>query len=287
MRTLISLSQIIVLCTASLFLTSCGPQTMYVHVEVLDKFSVKPIDSAEVVIFRQALGGSDMEVYRCLTDGNGVCALSFEIDEQFAYRVEATRQHFVNPVSEDGSDYLHQAALEISDSNSVILYLESILPPDPGRFEKMHSIVPISQVVAAISADEWAWTFLPKISWTDVPILLNQGQDSTFIKKYPRNPRSRYRPDSIRAGLASLWLIEALRKQQLGNQKEFYSLNPPSRAPVLGTRRGNPSGYNSVEQINLAHEAYAKWWSEMPADSTERAKAIRENPLKGIGISWM
>lgn len=269
------------------FLISCGPKSMHVNVEVLEKFSGAAVDSAEVVVFKKAIGGADQRVYSCTTDGNGQCFMSFEIDEQFSYRIEASRQYFANPVSENGADYLHQAALEIRDTNTVSLYLESIQAPDPERFEKMYPVVPISQVVAAIAADEWNWTFLPKISWTDVPILLNQGQDSTFIKNYPRNPRSRYRPDSIRAGLVSLWLIEAVRKQQLRNSDEFYSLDPPSKAPVLGTRKGNRSGYNSVEQINLAHEAYSTWWKEMPNDSTERVEALKKNPLSGLGLSWM
>lgn len=269
------------------FLMSCGPKTMYVEVGVVEKFSGESVDSAEVVVYRKAMGGAEQRVSSCITDGNGACFMDFEIDEQYSYRIETSRPFYANPVSENGADYLHQAALEIRDTNRVSLYLESIQAPDPKRFEKMYPEVPISQVVAAIAADEWSWTFLPKISWSDVPVLLNQGQDSTFIKNYPRNPRSRYRPDSIRAGLVSLWLIEALRKQQLQNNQEFYSLNPPSKAPVLGTRRGNPSGYNSVEQINMAHEAYSTWWKDMPNDSTERMEALKKNPLSGLGFSWM
>lgn len=279
--------QAIILCLGFSFLMSCGPKSMYVEVSVKEKFSKEAIDSAEVRVFRQAVGGAEQGVFSCTTDGNGVCSMTFEIDEQYRYRVEVSRQYYANPVSENGADYLHQASLEISDTNRVSLFLESIQAPDPERFERMYPVVPISQVVAAIAADEWSWTFLPKIAWTDVPILLNQGQDSTFIKNYPRNPRSRYRPDSIRAGLASLWLIEALRKQQIKNTDEFYSLNPPSRAPVLGTKRGNPSGFNSVEQIHMAHEAYSSWWKEMPNDSTERSEALKKNPLSGLGFSWM
>ena len=270
-----------------IFLMACGPQKMYVKVEVRDVFTDAALDSAVVSVFKKARGGAEQKLQSCITDLSGTCSLDLTIDEQFSYRIEAGRSHYVEAVSESGGDYMHEAQLEIQDSVSLTLFLETILPPDPERFEKMYPVVPISQVIAAIAADEWSWSFLPKINWQDVPILLKQGQDSTFIHQYPRNLRSRYRPDSIRAGLVSLWLIEALRKQELRSSEDFYSLMPPSRAPVLGTRKGNPSGYNSVEQLMSAFEAYNAWWEEVPVDSSSRMEAIKKNPLAGIGLSWM
>ncbi|MEM8887433.1 MAG: DUF4943 family protein [Bacteroidota bacterium] len=268
-------------------MVSCGPKQMYVRVEVQDIFSGEKLDSVKVDVLRAAVGGSEQVLQSCYTSAEGNCSLLLEVDDQYRYQVKASRRHFKEALSEDGSDYLHQAKLEVTDSTEVQLFLENILPPDPERFEKMYPVVPISQVIAAISADEWSWSFLPKISWEDVPILLNQGADSTFIKNYPRNLRSTYRPDSIRAGLVALWLVEALRKQELKSNDEYFNLTPPSRAPVLGTRRGNPSGFNSVEQIQAAQEAYNLWWEEVPADSAARMDAIRKNPLAGKGLSWM
>ncbi|MDW3651222.1 MAG: DUF4943 family protein [Bacteroidia bacterium] len=268
-------------------LSSCGPRQMHIKVEVQDIFTGENLDSVKVDVLRAAKGGAAQILQSCYTSTEGNCSLLLEVDEQYAYQVQASRAHYKEALSEDGSDYLHQAKLEISDSTEVQLFLENILPPDPERFEKMYPVVPISQVIAAISADEWSWSFLPKISWEDVPILLNQGADSTFIKNYPRNLRSTYRPDSIRAGLVALWLVEALRKQELKSNDDYFNLSPPSRAPVLGTRRGNPSGFNSVEQIQAAQEAYNIWWEEVPADSAARMDAIRKNPLAGKGLSWM
>lgn len=270
-----------------LFLSACGPRQMYVKVEVQDIFNGESLDSVKVDVLRSARGGTEQVLQTCYTNTEGNCSLLLEVDDQYSYQVKASRHHFKEAVSENGSDYLHQAELEVTDSTEVQLFLENILPPDPERFEKMYPIVPVSQVIAAISADEWSWSFLPKISWEDVPILLNQGADSTFIKNYPRNLRSTYRPDSIRAGLVALWLVEALRKQELKSNDEYFNLTPPSRAPVLGTRRGNPSGFNSIEQIQAAQEAYSLWWEEVPADSAARMDAIRKNPLAGKGLSWM
>lgn len=278
---------IIAVLIGMLLLSSCGPRKVYISVEVQDVLSGQKLDSAQVDLYRNIRGGNEQKLQTCYSDESGSCSFVLEIDESYTYRIEASRVHFAKTLSEDGSTYIHQKTLELGDSIQAQLFLESILPPDPERFEKMYPEVPISQVIAAIAADEWSWSFLPKISWEDVPILLNQGTDSSFVKNYPRNLRSTYRPDSIRAGLVSLWLVEALRKQKIKGNDEFYALTAPSRAPVLGTRRGNPSGYNSVEQLQTAQEAYKEWWEAVPVDSLGRVEAIRKNPLAGKSLSWM
>ncbi|MEM6799789.1 MAG: DUF4943 family protein [Bacteroidota bacterium] len=278
---------IIAILTGILLLSACGPRKVHIAVEVQDVLSGQKLDSAQVDLYRNIRGGNEQKLQTAYSDESGMCSFVIEVDESYSYWVEASRTHFIKTLSEDGGTYIHQQRLQIADSIQAQLFLESILPPDPERFEKMYPKVPISQVIAAIAADEWSWSFLPKISWEDVPILLNQGADSSFVKNYPRNLRSTYRPDSIRAGLVSLWLVEALRKQKIKGEDEFYALTAPSRAPVLGTRRGNPSGYNSVEQLQAAQAAYTAWWEAVPVDSLGRVEAIKKNPLAGKSLSWM
>ena len=149
----------------------------------------------------------------------------------------------------------------------------------------MHDSIPVSQLLASILADEWSWAFLPRLSREHIPALLQLGNDTTYIQNYPHHPLSTYQPDSIRAGLVALWLIEAIRKGEIKGTDALNTLMPPSRAPALGTRRGNPSGRNTPEQVQQAYEGYVQWWEAL--QQAENENAIKNNPLKGKGMSWM
>lgn len=265
---------------------SCGePDPSRVFVSVIDKDNEQPLDSARVILYRIHPELTEVLVDSQITDQQGTCDFSFQWKEGYKYQVVADRKHYQESLNEDGATFEHQQMLEEKDTNEVHLLLEQILPPDPDRFEKMHAEVSVSQVIAAITADEWEWAFLPKMGWEDIPALIQMAGDTNHIINYPRHPMSRYRPDSVRAGLVALWLVEAIRKQAIRNTEARGNLMPPSRAPVLGTRRGNPKGYNSIRQMESAKAGYEAWWEE--AQQPEQTKAIRKNPLRGKGLSWM
>ena len=274
-----------------LMLIHCSPPPTIVQVEVTDKISEKPLDSVSVQLWRELANQPVRQQARSVqkatfvTNSEGKCQFTFEAEDGYGYRVIAERRHFRESVSADGGEYENQAVLEPGDTNVLHLYLEAILPPDPERFTRMHDSVPVNQLLAAIVADEWSWSFLPRLSWQDIPALLQMGADTTYIQNYPRHPLSTYRPDSVRAGLVALWLIEAIRKGEIREVNELSNLMPPSRAPALGTRRGNPSGRNSPDQVSQAYQGYSDWWEE--AQQLERKKAIRKNPLRGKAMSWM
>ncbi|MEZ4826954.1 MAG: hypothetical protein R3C61_11845 [Bacteroidia bacterium] len=92
----------------------------------------------------------------------------------------------------------------------------------------------------------------------------------------------------MRTGLVALWLVEAIRKgttSASAEEEPTGDLMPPSRAPVLGTSKGNPKGYNSTSQIRAALEAYQTWWEN--GKTMEKGEAAKVNPLAGKGLSWM
>lgn len=266
-------------------LFACGepPQTV-VSVQVVDAVREKPLDSACVRFFR-GVGDQAPQLLDSFWTAGGQVDFSFQAEVGYRYSVEATRKHYVPLLNPNGGAYANSLDIIAGDTLRDTLRLEPILPPDPDRYERMHAEVSVPEMLATLQADAWEWAFLPKLSWTDIPSLLPLGADTSFVHQYPLHPLSTYRPDSTRTGLVALWLIEAVRRQE-SRKTESARLMPPSRAPFLGTRRGNPRGYNSPQQVAKAHAAYAAWWEKAQGD-TLRSRAARPNPLRGSGMSWM
>ena len=269
-----------------ILLSAClsDPPTV-AEIEVLDRETREILDSAEVTLLQSTPSGQTTTMATKWSENQEKTVFIFQALEGYSYSVSAERKYFEAAIKEDGGSYANEAIIQLHDTNRIELMLDAILPPDPERFTKMHAEVPINHVVAAIAADEWEWTFLPKMYWEDVPALLKVSGDTSYVHQYPRHPVSTYRPDSVRAGLVALWLVEAIRKQTVKGDSLMVNLAPPSRAPVLGTSRGNPKGYNSPEQIEAAVNAYREWWEA--AQQQEKVEAAKQNPLVGKGISWM
>jgi hypothetical protein len=274
---------------ALLMVGACGgPNETVVISTVTDLETGTPLDSARVYLLAGREKGPLSRKDSCITDAEGQCTLSFLAEEGWQYRAETERRHYERALDSSGLSYTNQATLAPGDTNRLALTLALIPPPDPERFSRMHAEVPIPQLLASLRTDDWTWTFLPQINWTDVPALLEAGADTSFTHSYPTHPQSSYRPDSTRVGLVALWLIEALRQQQL-RSRESANLMPPSRAPFLGTRLGNPRGYNSPEQQSRALEGYRSWYeaTKVEGELLPSPKALRKNPLTGLGLSWM
>lgn len=267
-----------------IFLESCGgPSSQMVSITVIDQLSKQPIDSAAISLFRYYDKEEKTYLDTFWTNTNGEVAFSWKPEDGYTYGVKAERLRYQPSLLPSGAGYQNEAILQPGDTNQWELFLDPISAPDPERFARMHAEIPVKEVVAAIQTDSWTWTFLPRLTWEDVPALLSIADDSTFLHQYPKHPRSTYQPDSVRAGLTALWLVEAIRRQKNGAERPG-ALMPPSRTPVLGTRRGNPSGYNSIQQLQKAAQAYRNWWERY---GQEPRKALRHNPLRGQGLSWM
>jgi hypothetical protein len=271
---------------ACLLCLACGglpPQV--IDILVSDEETELGLDSVQILLYRQFGETAPALIDSQWTSADGTCELLLQPEAGYAYFVRAHRSFYQEAVAAGGGTFLNQADVMDTDSQQIILLLEPIPAPDPERFEKMHESVPIHEVIATLRSDGWEWAFLPHMAWEDIPSLLAVGQDSAYVHQYPHHPRTTYQPDSVRVGLVALWLIETIRKSEIKHE-EFIHLMPPSRAPVLGTRKGNPSGYNSISQMNQAWKGYQNWW-EAAQDTASRSKSIRSNPLKGLGMSWM
>ena len=268
------------------FLTGClGNPPTIVDVEVLDADSRHTLDSARVILYRYYDPEHPVAVDSFFTGPEGKAGFRFKPQEGYKYFVEATRRFYQPVLNENGATYDNRLTVATEDTNTSELLLAEILPPDPERFERMHPKIPVSQLIGALAADEWEWIFLPKLQWEDIPSLIQASTDSSYVQQYPRHPLSTYRPDSVRAGLVSLWLVEAIRNDVAKGDSVLGNLMPPSRAPVLGTKYGNPKGLNSMEQMKTARQAYQDWWDA--GAGQEKRESAKINPLMGKGLSWM
>lgn len=275
----------IFLFTAITLFWGCGPYPTIINLQVVNKETQQPLDSARVVLYRYYDSNYLTAIDSQWTGADGVSNFRFISEDGYKYLVEANRKYFQPVLNENGATYDNQLDIVAGDTNMAVLLLELIPPPDPEKYEMIHPAVPVNQVIAALATDTWEWVFLPKLYWEDIPALLMVGGDSSYVQNYPRNPQSTYRPDSVRTGLVALWLVEAIRKGTLASEEITGDLMPPSRAPVLGTSKGNPKGFNSTAQIRAALQAYQEWWEA--GKTLEKAEAAKANPLAGKGVSWM
>ncbi len=271
-------------------LLACGTAEQVVVVTVKDRVSERNLDSAMVTLSVQAHGQGSRQVIQTLyTQDQGRVVLRYDQEEDAVYWVEAARRFFQPQVNQQGDAYLHEHRLEKGDSAIIELLLEPIPGPDPAFLSKIREEVPVDQVLVALRVNGWNFSLLPQLTWKDVPALLLAGSDTTLLTNYPSHPTSTYKPKQVRAGLVALWLVEAIRKMEMKQDDDMQHIVPPSRAPVLGTKEGNPTGMNSAAQVLQAQQAYQRWYEAVEASgsSKTRLSELRNIPLRGEGLSWM
>ncbi|TAE52542.1 MAG: DUF4943 domain-containing protein [Bacteroidetes bacterium] len=264
-------------------LLSCQQKPKPVHLIVQDKAAKRNLDSAQVVLYRYFGEDARSPIDTGYTDKNGALTLKVLPEKGYHYLAEATRKHYKESLNENGADFEHRKEVYPGDTSHIVLYLEGLVEPDPTRYAQLQARTAVGDVVAAIPSNGWRWTLLPSLTWEDIPALLAIGGDTTQIEKYPHNSGSSLHPAKVRAGLVALWLVEAIRRQEAGTA--MGTLTPPSKMPVLGTKKGAPR-INSPAQVAQAHAAYRLWW-ESASVNTDRKAAAKSSPLKDSGLGWM
>ncbi len=273
---------------AALGLTACGPGEQIVSLQVTDHETSRGLDSA-VVSLEAARPGSTRKVIQTFaTNEEGKLLFRYDREEDVTYWVKTERRFFQYLVNDKGDAYLHEAELQRGDSAIVTLQLEKIPLPNPELVSQMREEVGIEAVLASLRSNAWSYAMLPQLTWEDVPALLAAAGDTAQVTKYPSMPNTTYHPAKVRVGLVALWLVEAIRKMEMKGTDDVLHIVPPSRAPVLGTKEGNPLGYNSPEQVLRAQAAYQAWYeSVQAAGAGQRTSQLLNIPLRNEGMSWM
>ena len=268
--------------------TACGPDQQVVMLSVLNHDTDRGIDSAVVALEAKSAGGSRHTISTFATNDEGKLRFVYSLEEGTTYWVSAQRIFFEPLVNEKGDAYLHEAQLGYGDSSIITLELGQIEAPDPAILTKIREDIPLAEALASLRANGWKYALLPQLTWQDVPALLDAAGDTTLVSNYPTHPTSTYKPKQARVGLVALWMIEAIRKMEMKGTDEAQHIVPPSRAPILGTKEGNPTGHNTADQILRAQQAYRAWYEAVQAAApSRRMNEMRNIPLRGEGMSWM
>lgn len=273
-----------------LFLSSCGPDSQIVVVSVEDYANGRSLDSARVDLITILPGEADPTILSTRYTGeSGSVTFSYDRYKDQPYSIRTNRRFYEPILNEGGDQYLNESILGGGDSVFLRHQLSQIEAPDPDFLSRVREEVGMEEVLTRLKANQWNFALLPQFTWQDVPRLIELGGDTTLISKYPVNPTSTYRPKTARVGLVALWLVEAIRKSEMaGISDELQNLVPPSRAPILGTSQGNPSGKNTADQIQRAQAAYQAWYEAVEAaPRNRRMNEMRNIPLRNEGMSWM
>jgi hypothetical protein len=266
-------------------LSACGGKSPVSNrIQVEEKGTARVLDSARVVVMRffpESVQATPVDTQ--WTDKQGRCEVRFVPEKGYQYRVVASRRHFRESLNANGATYDHEHIIVPGDTGLTRLLVEPILPPTQGPVARTFDRLAVGEVVAALRGNVWKWPFLPNLHWDDIPALLEIGGDTTLIDSFPHNPRVSLTPKKVRAGLAALWLAEAVRKREIA-AAEMPALTAPSNYPVLGTAKAAPA-INSPAQVALALKAYQDWWAAARI-AEDRKEAARNNPLKSTGLGW-
>ncbi len=254
-------------------------------VKVASAETGKALDSVRLYVFRGAGGGSFTLWDSTLQNDTAWLRLSLPASQGYTYRLRAERTYYKPPVSVDGSRYLNEVSFIPKETDSFRLLLAPILAPAIQDIAQAAKTLTVHEVIAQLKANTWEGQYLPRLGWEDIPPLLEVATDTTYLDHFPTRTNNPYRVKQARMGLVALWIVEAIRQdvRKRGNQAGF--LIPASKVPVLGTRRGNPALRNRTQTVQVAADAYNRWWETVK--ELDPAKGARKVPLRGTGYGWM
>lgn len=274
----------------SLWLFSCkGEKAVALTLAVKNQENGSGIPGAKVELHRFYEGGRPVLLDSLQCDENGfISPLKIKFEKGYTYQLTASKAFFEAALSGNGASRANEIRLKPSElpSDTIQLFLRAMEATTPTLDRKEQGTYHVNELIGSLKAGNWSGNFIPRLSWGDIPALLEAGGDTTVIHHFPIKTGSAMHPDSARLGQVMLWMVEAIRRdvsRRAGDKPVF--LMPPSDVPVLGTRRGNPRLFNSKGALERAYRSYQNWWESGSAEDTLRK--ARQNPLRGTGLGWM
>ncbi|MEP5611046.1 MAG: carboxypeptidase-like regulatory domain-containing protein [Cyclobacteriaceae bacterium] len=159
--------------------------------------------------------------------------------------------------------------------------------------KKQSDIEDIERFIDALLSNSYEADYPPKLSWKDIPELLEIADSRIIIDRFPRNILSRLYLKDCQTGIVALWLIDSIRKNEGKKVRKAWYVSP---MPLLQNEsdreisraRGGGNEYipaNSDEKLATAFEAFEAWWKN--AQDLSRSKSKRVNPLQGSELNWL
>ncbi|MCF7957537.1 MAG: HEAT repeat domain-containing protein [Phycisphaerae bacterium] len=133
---------------------------------------------------------------------------------------------------------------------------------------------------------------IPKLSWSDIPVLLQLAESDRALEGMPKLGISSYIGGEGREGMVALWLIDALIKKQVAAMMELQGGNGRLTNHGLGLNPICLKGNMSVKECENSHEIYRevlklyqRWW-QMACYKAPGEAAIFD-PLELTDIQWV
>ncbi len=282
-------SQIHILLVIVLICTSCKITqkeiTKHITVTVIDKRTNKPIGNAIVKL--NLVNDVDVNSKTGNTDSTGKCNFSFDFNDRSHIEVFASKTKYATYFDLENKTSESYKNIKATD-NKIFLYLTSDSLHLLSFYEKITPHYQIDTLIQLLASNHYQpelGGMMPALSWYDISSLLEIRNGQTKITKFPRNAISSTSLDSCYLGILSLWLVESIR---MSEQKDAINLFEkfPSQIPYLRENNGktferNP---NNVEMMELAYQAYQKWWRT--ARTMKRTDACKINPLEKTNLYW-
>ncbi len=268
----------------AVLLMACGGPDSQVLIKVTDPITKLGLDSVKTTIFRTWQGGGKQIVAHGMTNKEGESRLKFRSEEGYQYMAVAEKQYYQALLDSTGAGFMNQTQVQVGVPDTIELKLGLLSAPDLTTLDKLYPKLSGIDAVLRLRSNTWESAGIPRFSWEDIPALLEGSSDTTLISAFPRDPAAVIKTDTVRAGLAALWLVESIRRKAAGNGNQDLLL-PPSKAPVMRVAGHNPSPINTAADVEAAAAAYRTWW-EGVKEFTPR-EAARRNPLTKTGLEWL
>ncbi len=271
-------------------LTSCKStqkeMKKHITVTVIDKKKNNPIGNAIVKL--NLVNDVDVNSKTGNTDSTGKCNFSFAFNDRSLGEVIASKTKYYGYFDLENKRPESSRNIKPTD-NEIILYLTSDSLHLISVYEKMTPHYQIDTLIQLLASNHYQpeqGSMMPALSWYDISSLLEIGNGQTKITKFPRNGISSTSLDSCYLGILSLWLVESIRINEQKNLINPWFEKFPSQTPYLmkkssKTFERNP---NDVDTMELAYQAYQKWWRT--TRSMKKMDACKINPLENTNLYW-
>lgn len=211
----------------------------------------------------------------------------------------ATNTGYVIP-AEIESDLNFNTGLQqqYEETNGLIILKNSIRKESFDRKDqrKQAEIQDVKRFIEELKNNNYVSDFAPKLSWEDIPALMELAGSTKMLTNFPRNILGRYYIEQCQLGIVAMWLIDSIRKNEGKKPRKAWYISP---FPVLKSEgdekkieeymsaghNANILVRNTDEKLRRAHDSYLNWW--MAAQHLKRRKAKRLNPLADTDIKWL
>lgn len=256
------------------------------RITVLDEVDDVPINNARVFLVT-IVNNIDIYIDTLYTDSHGKCKFQVNYPSSAQYQVRADKDGLLH-YFEIGYKNLSRGSsfINTETGNNIKLYLTSDSLNHIKYWSSWTTRYETKTLINLLKSNKYPLrSEFPLLLWEDIPKLLEIGNSTTLINKYPMHIFSSTFPEDCYLGIVSLWFIESIRitelKKTVVPTEKFPSMTPSLHYQGKVDRNRIT---NSVEIMEKAYVEYLTWWNEVK--DMDKDTACKIDPLGEINIKW-